>query len=789
MSELPNFNAHCKDACIKVWGEPSKSTKDRLTWKSSDGYGFKSYDIKKLCWYDSETKRGGGLMQLAAYCLGIGADTKISKEVFLRCWRYAYEQGWLPDRPPDRYGGTGNGKARRRSAVVARYIYCNEKGQAYLRVNRTAAKTFFQERWDGSAWIKGKPKGAKVPYRLPELLKAPPNAPIYICEGEKDADNLANIGFVATTASEGAGKWSAELDQWFKNRHVLIVADNDQPGRRHSYEVARSLHRVVASVRILELPDLPDGGDVSDWLEKDPSGARLVQLGERTPLWQPSPDAKDATGRIELSHADQQEITRLAKLPLIQYDRERIEAAKQLKVRATAIDLLVEAERANCAAGDTGKQGRAITFFEIEPWSEVVDRAVLLDSIAEAIGNHVVMPDCSRYTGALWVVHSYLLDCFLVSPRLAVRSPVKQCGKTTLIDVLARLVWRPLSTANLTAAAAFRVVEAYRPTLLVDEADTFLRDNDELRGIINSGHRRNGAVLRTVGDDHEPRSFATYSGCAIALIGNLPDTLHDRSVVIDLKRRLPSERIEPFRPDRARHLDDLARKAARWAKDHANRISEAHPEMPPGIYNREADNWRPLLAIADAAGGHWPERAGRAVMQNHNSIRDDDSRLVVLLTDIRTIFTEKDIDRLASADLAKALAELEGRPWAEYGKRGNPFSQNQLARLLKPLAIAPDSIRLEGQLTTLKGYKLDQFTDAFARFLPPDGGSEPEHRNNADEMSGSGAFQSGTTEADVPDGKHNKPCNERDRSAVPGQSGAPSESDVPTTSNSWASRI
>jgi hypothetical protein len=176
-------------------------------------------------------------------------------------------------------------------------------------------------------------------------------------------------------------------------------------------------------------------------------------------------------------------------------------------------------------------------------------------------------------------------------------------------------------------------------------------------------------------------------------------------------------------------------------------------------------------------------------MQNHNSIRDDDSRLVVLLTDIRTIFTEKDIDRLASADLAKALAELEGRPWAEYGKRGNPFSQNQLARLLKPLAIAPDSIRLEGQLTTLKGYKLDQFTDAFARFLPPDGGSEPEHRNNADEMSGSGAFQSGTTEADVPDGKHNKPCNERDRSAVPGQSGAPSESDVPTTSNSWASRI
>src|SRR5262245_19841046 len=210
---------------------------------------------------------------------------------------------------------------------------------------------------------------------------------------------------------------------------------------------------------------------------------------------------------------------------------------------------------------------------------------------------------------ALWAVHTYLTDCFLISPRLGVRSPTKGCGKTLLLDVLDRVVVRPLPTANVTAAAIFRVIEAHRPTLLVDEADTFLYDNDELRGVLNSGHRKGGAVLRTVGDDFEPRSFATYSPCVIALIGSLPDTLHDRAVTVDLKRRLPSEKAEPFRPDRADHLVVLARKAARWATDNAEHLADADSTMPANIINREADNWRPLLAIADVASGEWPERA------------------------------------------------------------------------------------------------------------------------------------------------------------------------------------
>jgi hypothetical protein len=139
----------------------------------------------------------------------------------------------------------------------------------------------------------------------------------------------------------------------------------------------------------------------------------------------------------------------------------------------------------------------------------------------------------------LWIIHTYLLDSFSISPRLAIGSPEKGCGKTTLLDVISRLVWRPLSTSNATVAAIFRIVELSCPTLLIDEADTFLPENEELRGILNSGHRRGGSVIRTIGDDHEPRMFSTFCPCAIALIGKLPGTLADRSVSVELKRRRP----------------------------------------------------------------------------------------------------------------------------------------------------------------------------------------------------------------------------------------------------------
>ena len=314
--------------------------------------------------------------------------------------------------------------------------------------------------------------------------------------------------------------------------------------------------------------------------------------------------------RNEIELQSDGEISHLAKLSTLEYERERKAAAKRLNVRAPTLDRLVDAEREQF--DDGSKQGRALSLPEPRPWPEPVSGAELLEALAVSIREYVVMSDCAVVAAALWVLHTFLLDCFVVSPRLAITSPEKGCGKTTLLDVLSHLVLRALSTASVTTAAVFRVVEMQRPTLLIDEADTFLSENEALRGILNSGHRQGGSVIRTVGEDFEPRIFSTYSPCAIALIGKLPGTLADRSVPVDLRRRRPDEAVEAFRFDRTGRLDQLARKAARWAIDHSDHVRGADPDMPAGIFNRAADNWRPLLAIADAAGGEWPRRARRA---------------------------------------------------------------------------------------------------------------------------------------------------------------------------------
>jgi putative DNA primase/helicase len=173
---------------------------------------------------------------------------------------------------------------------------------------------------------------------------------------------------------------------------------------------------------------------------------------------------------------DDTEIERLARLPALEYDRQRIKAAEALGVRAPILDKLVAGARVKLGLidQDDDKQGRAVSFPEPELWPEAVNGAELLDAMAAAIRRHVVLGDTARDAAALWVVHTYLVDRFSISPRLGVLSPTKRCGKTTLLDVLGSLVLRSLPTANVSPAAVFRVIEMYHPTLLVDEADTFI---------------------------------------------------------------------------------------------------------------------------------------------------------------------------------------------------------------------------------------------------------------------------------------------------------------------------
>ena len=336
---------------------------------------------------------------------------------------------------------------------------------------------------------------------------------------------------------------------------------------------------------------------------------------------------------------DDAEIARLAALSPIAYDREREAAAERLGVRIATLDRGVEAKRA--ALDERSDQAPVLTLPELEPWPEAVEGAALLTRIVAALRAHVVIEDGGAEAVALWALHAHALDAFAYSPRLAITSAEKRCGKTTLLDVLGCLVPRPLQTANATAPAIFRTIELLTPTLLIDEADTFLKRNDELRGVLNSGHRKaTASVLRLEGEEHVPRTFGTWAPTAVAMIGSLPDTLADRSIEIRLRRRLASEPLIRFRADRATDLAQLGRMAARWGADHLEALRRADPSIPQGLHDRAADNWGPLLAIADEMGGEWPERARQIAVTFSARDEDEGSVRELLLCDIRRILDD-----------------------------------------------------------------------------------------------------------------------------------------------------
>lgn len=422
---------------------------------------------------------------------------------------------------------------------------------------------------------------------------------------------------------------------------------------------------------------------------------------------QPPPNDKDEPTREDepdVRQVFELEVKRLAKLDMLSYQRERKDIANKLKVSVSFLDKYVEAVR---------NPPKAQGLPEIVPWDEAVDGAALLDDLAAAIARHVGVPTRGEEAVALWILHSHCLDAAQASPRLAITSPTPECGKSTLLRIIGDLVPRKLTASNITAAATFRAIEKWSPTLLIDEADTFLRDNDELRGVLNSGHSRAEAfVVRTVGDNHEPQRFGTWCAVVIAMIGKLPDTLASRSIHIELQRLSKGKQVERYHQHKTPYAD-LARQCTRWAADNVDALRDAEPDME-GITNRRGDNWRPLFAIADQAGGTWPARSREAVM-TLNHVDAGQTVGVMLLDDMRTLMG--DADRISSATLARELGKMEGRRWPEFGRTQKAITANAIARLLRPFNVFPQDIRDPDDSSSCKGYRSVDLAEPWARYL------------------------------------------------------------------------
>jgi hypothetical protein len=346
----------------------------------------------------------------------------------------------------------------------------------------------------------------------------------------------------------------------------------------------------------------------------------------------------------------------------------------------------------------------------------------LLSDLEQFLARFVLYPSAhTRTAHVLWIAHTHAMAAWESTPRIAFLSPEPGSGKTRALELSETLVPRPVEAINATPAYLFRKVADPEglPTILFDEIDTLFgpraKENEEIRGILNAGHRRGAMAGRCVvkGKTVTTEELPAYCAVALAGLGALPDTILTRSVVVRMRRRAPSEPIEPYR--RRAHAPAghaLRERLALWAQRHLAELSDARPTMPEGLADRAADVWESLLAVADVAGGQWPERARvSAVTLVTDAKAASPSLGIRLLADLRTVF--RDRESMFTADILGLLTSLDEAPWSDL--KGKPLDSRRLASLLRPYDITSTSVR-DG-IATGKGYRRVDLYDAWVRYV------------------------------------------------------------------------
>ncbi|GAA3669169.1 DUF3631 domain-containing protein [Nonomuraea antimicrobica] len=344
--------------------------------------------------------------------------------------------------------------------------------------------------------------------------------------------------------------------------------------------------------------------------------------------------------------------------------------------------------------------------------------ATLLDALLAALTRYVILPTPeAAHAVVLWIAATHAQPAWPHAPRLVIRAPEKRCGKSRLLDVVEATCHDPFITVNSSSAAVYRSITEDPPTMLVDEADTIFGPkadgNEDLRGLLNAGHQRNRPAKRYDANTHCVESIPTFAMAALAGIGAMPDTIEDRAVVVRMRRRAPGETVAPYRHRRDRPpLRQLAEDLRAWLRADLDTLEKAEPPMP--VEDRAADTWEPLVAVADHAGGHWPDRARSAVLALTADADDNGatSNRLRLLADCRTAFGTD--TALPTAVLLERLKADPEAPWADYGPNG--LTAMKLGALLREYEIRSTTSRFPtGQA---KGYERADFCDAWTRYCP-----------------------------------------------------------------------
>jgi Protein of unknown function (DUF3631) len=522
-----------------------------------------------------------------------------------------------------------------------------------MRFDSVSGKKISQASVSATGWTWHAMPSPRPLYRLRDLI-ARPDAPVLVTEGEKAADAARKLwghDYVCTTWAGGAKAVAKSDWRALDGRSVTLWPDHDEPGRE-------AMRAVAAAVR----------GQV-----------RLFDPGALGIALPPGWDAADL-----LADRD--------------FDLEAVDAAIRSAPRYAA---------------HPAHSGEAS-----------IDGAVLLADTEAFLGRFVAYPSAhARIAHVLWIAHTHAMDAWESTPRIAFLSPEPGSGKTRALEVSELLVPRPVEAINATPAYLFRKVSDPDgpPTILFDEIDTLFgaraKEHEEIRGILNAGHRRGAMAGRCVlkGKTVETEELPAYCAVALAGLGNLPDTILTRSLIVRMRRRAPTETIEPYR--RRVHAVDghaLRDRLSAWMTTLRAALADARPDMPAGVEDRAADVWEALLAIADAAGGDWPTRARVASVTLVTDAQAASPSLgILLLADLRTVFG--DLDAVRTEDVLAALVALEESPWSDL--RGKPLDSRRLATYLRPYDVHSRLVRIGA--TVARGYQRMDLHDAWVRYLSP----------------------------------------------------------------------
>ena len=606
--------------------------------------------------------------------------------------------------------------------ITAFYPYYADNQELFVkvRIDKDGSKWIKPFYYDGNCYRLGEHPATKEPnYKKPLYHLPIAGEVVYIVEGEKCVHSLLEIGLTATTTGGATSINQCDLTP-LQGKRCIVWRDNDKSGQDWQANLLQALTALdiaydVIDVEKVQLPTgepMPAKGDCYDLVQayfadgQDSSG--IIEIIQALPLASIEPVIEPLQIDNPLQALEDKErrliacIDELAKLNDIKLHLALSEVTREFKLSKDKVLSLVHEH----------KQGGLVA--EIEPYHEPVTHDEIYTALYSLVHEHMAIDEPLKVAFVLWVIFTYLTDISDFAPIAWITAPERQCGKSTLLGLFDRVVNKPMAFNNITQAVLYRVMEQFKPTLLIDEIDTSLKDKNELLGIVNAGYSRHASNVPRMNQDKGGivEKFDVFGAKVFSGIGEMKGTFASRAIRFELRRKTNSDKVKRFNKRTLPYetTNELQRKVKRWAVDNRQAVQAVQTPLLQ-INDRDFDNWEILLQIATVLGVY--DKALQACLIICNR-KDEPSLNEMLLSDIREVFIT---ERISSVDLLERLKADSEKYWSTYNN-GTPLNVHQLAKKLKSFGIKSKAMRIKGEQGTVKGYDKADFVKVWANYLP-----------------------------------------------------------------------